>query len=77
MELEVRTVTFGPWMTVNLALYGTRARGERRVSQKGVAIAMPVTERHSTHRSVELRAGESAQVMLESVQLSVKRPGAD
>ena len=76
LELEIRTTTLGPWMTVNLALFGSKPRGEKRVSRDGMAIAMPVTERRSTHRSVELRAGETAELSLEGYRLSVKRPGA-
>jgi hypothetical protein len=76
LELEIRTTNFGPWMTVNVGLFGTKPRGEKRVSRDGMAIAMPVTERRSTHRSVELRAGETAELSLEGYRLSVKRPGA-
>ena len=76
LELEIRTTTLGPWMTVNVGLFGSKARGEKRVSRDGMAIAMPVTERRSTHRSVELRAGETAELSLEGYRLSVKRPGA-
>jgi hypothetical protein len=77
LELEIRATTLGPWMAVNLGLYGTKPRGEKRVSRSGMAIAMPVTERRSTHRTIELKSGESTQVSLENLRFTVKRPGVD
>jgi hypothetical protein len=77
LELEVRTSTFGPWMTVNLGLFGATSRGEKKVSRDGMAIAMPVTERRSTHRSVELRAGEAVELPIEGYKLRIRRPGVD
>jgi hypothetical protein len=77
LELEVRASTFGPWMTVNIGLFGAKTRGEKRVARDGMAIAMPVTERRSTHRTIELRGGESAELTLEGYKLKIRRPGAD
>jgi len=73
-ELEIRTATLGPWMSVNLGLYRTTAQSERRLTKEGIALSMPVSERRSTHRSIELRPGESAQVPLDGFVLTVKRP---
>jgi hypothetical protein len=77
LELEVRTSTFGPWMTVNIGLFGAKPRGEKRVSREGMAIAMPVTERRSAHRTVELRAGETVELPIEGYKLRIRRPGVD
>jgi len=73
--LEIRPSSLGPWMSVNLALHRATARAERRIDKPGVAMSMPVADRSSTHRSVELRPGQSAEVPLDGFVLTVTRLG--
>jgi hypothetical protein len=74
-ELAVQTITAGQRMAVNVALYRAEASGERRTGKEGASISSArATAKRSTHRTVELKPGETRELALDGVIVTLKRP---
>jgi hypothetical protein len=75
-ELAVQTTTAGQRMAVNVALYRTSASGERSAGTEGAKVTSPLTQdKRSTHRTVELKPGETRELALDGLIVTLKRPG--
>jgi hypothetical protein len=74
-ELAVQTTTAGPRMAVNVALYRTTVSGERSAGTEGAKVTGARSQdKRSTHRTVELRVGETSELALDGLIVTLKRP---
>jgi hypothetical protein len=76
-ELALQTLKAGPRLSVNVAVYRAESSGERRAGREGASVTAPLsTAKRSTHRTVELAPGETRELELEGLVVTLKRPAS-
>lgn len=76
-ELALQTTSDGKRLSVNVAVYRADATGERRAGREGASVTSALaTSKRSTHRSVELAPGETRELVLDGLVVTLRRPAS-
>jgi hypothetical protein len=74
-ELALQTMTAGERLSVTVAVYRADATGERRAGREGASVTSALaTAKRSTHRTVELAPGETRELVLDGLVVTLRRP---